>query len=187
MNMSFKKERITNEEKKEIAEIFNQYFSFNFIDEKTQKDIVEKTANLLGLNNWSGIENEVYEYINKYSRISINANFKFIFGNEQNHIEIKKELPYRSSNDELIVNYVKNGKKLDIYDLDEVIYSQIEEFENILSMYMNELPEIAERIIGTLSKKEGIFHIENLKIDLNKFNKEEQKCLKKALKILGEL
>ncbi len=163
--------------------LFKEFFFIKLLS-KYLEDLnkLEKITSLLGLGEVKGIKVEVYEYINKYNITSTNAEFTFYCDNGK--VKILKELPYRRSDDELyIIFYNDKDEEINIYDLDEEVYEKIEEFEDLIREYMYDLPELAEVVIEELSKDKSIYYLD-LKIDLNKFKKEEREVLKKALKIL---
>ena len=179
-DMSIKIKNLTKEQKDIIFDCFDYYYDFGFVEEN--KNMLEEVTDWLGIGKVKGIKVDVYEYMNKYDIVSTNA--EFIFNCENGKVEIIKELPYRKEDDELNIRfYNKNGKEIDIYDLDEEIYEKIEELENFLGSYMYELPYVAECIIEKIGKEQGIYYLD-LKINLNKFKKEEREVLEKALKIL---
>jgi len=110
-----------------------------------------------------------------------NAELYFYF--EKGKIEVFDGLEWKGVD---VIKYIR------IYDNDDKLISEyeneeleeiIENFEDEVFYQLGGLPGIVQTIIEELLKEKEVYVVDTT-IDLNKFNTEERKILKQALKIL---
>ena len=161
---------------KKVEEIFKEDYEF---EELT--DYIIKIGNVAGLGKLKEFKLQCYSFTNKYDMQEENAELYFYF--EKGKIEIFDGLKCKSTD---VIKYIRiydnNDKLISEYE-NEKLEEFVEKFEDEVFYQLGGLPSIVQTIIEELLKEKEVYVIDTT-IDLNKFNAEERKILKQALKIL---
>ena len=172
-----------NDKTKQMVE---EIFSSN-MDSEEVEDIFEKINYIREHKSLGEIEEldiEVDdEYKNKFDLTSTNITIKFICQNGV--IMIFSGLLWKSINETLIIDLWNKKEDARILLNEEEHKELILPLEEIIIDCVDELKIICEDIIEEQEKENGIYSIRDLRIDINKYTKEEQETIMKTLELLG--